>query len=244
MGWSWLLHAAPHASGQERTARAEEVRKELAGSAKPTPCCGARRKPFAATRRCGALLPRFVWAAGRSDPRSRDIDRMPGAGAQASARTYQLRDVKGRLTRVEVLLASGLLRSARGLLERVERSKHFLTSTGSGQRGVQHGLPEPQGSFGILRACRPRKSGAAPWLTGRPRARSRADARDHPDHPGVGHPAPGPGGGRRQRELELRRALRTMPDGRRRYKLAVDRARSEGRLKAGSEGYPPDLEVW
>src|SRR5258706_13898103 len=68
-------------------------------------------------------------------------------GLKPSARTYQLEDVKGAdLTRVEVLLAvEGSYDQLVGFLERVVRSKHFLTIDRSGlSAGSNTGSPRPR----------------------------------------------------------------------------------------------------
>ena len=114
------------------TARAEEVRKELAREREAN---AVLRRQAEAIRGNAADAARFyrefvVGSRAELIPLLEDIDRMATEpGLKPSARTYQLEDVKGAdLTRVEVLLAvEGSYDQLVGFLERVERSKHFLT---------------------------------------------------------------------------------------------------------------------
>ena len=65
-------------------------------------------------------------------------------GLKPSARTYKLEDVKGAdLTQVEVLLAvEGSYGQLMGFLDRVERSRHFLTIDRVGLSAGETGSPK------------------------------------------------------------------------------------------------------
>lgn len=114
------------------TARAQEVRKDLGREREAT---ALLRRQAEAIRGNAADAARFysqfvVGSRAELIPLLEDIDRMATEpGLKPSARTYQLEDVKGAdLTRVEVLLAvEGSYGQLVGFLDRVERSKHFLT---------------------------------------------------------------------------------------------------------------------
>ncbi len=114
------------------TARAEEVRKELAREREANAVLRRQAEAIRANAADAARFYREFVVGSRAEliPLLEDIDRMATEpGLKPSARTYQLEDVKGAdLTRVEVLLAvEGSYDQLVGFLERVERSKHFLT---------------------------------------------------------------------------------------------------------------------
>ena len=114
------------------TARAAEVRKDLARERDAT---AVLRRQAEAIRGNTADTSRFyrefvVGSRAELIPLLEDIDHMATEpGLKPSARTYKLEDVKGaELTRVEVLLAvAGSYTQLVAFLDKVERSKHFLT---------------------------------------------------------------------------------------------------------------------
>jgi Tfp pilus assembly protein PilO len=114
------------------TARAEEVRKELAREREAT---AVLRRQAEAIRGNTADTARFyrefvVGSRAELIPLLEDIDHMATEpGLKPSARNYQLEDVKGAdLTQVVVTLGvEGSYDQLVGFLDRVERSKHFLT---------------------------------------------------------------------------------------------------------------------
>jgi Tfp pilus assembly protein PilO len=114
------------------TARAEEVRKELAREREATAVLRRQAEAIRGNETDTARFYREFVVGSRAEliPLLEDIDHMATEpGLKPSARTYQLEDVKGAdLTRVMVLLAvEGSYHQLVGFLDRVERSKHFLT---------------------------------------------------------------------------------------------------------------------
>ena len=114
------------------TARAQEVRKELAREREVTAVLRRQGEAIRGNTADSGRFYRELVVGSRTEliPLLEDIDRMATEpGLKPSARTYQLEDVKGAdLTRVEVLLAvEGSYDQLVGFLDRVERSRHFLT---------------------------------------------------------------------------------------------------------------------
>jgi Tfp pilus assembly protein PilO len=114
------------------TARAEEVRKELAREREATAVLRRQAESIRGNTTDTARFYREFVVGSRAEliPLLEDIDHMATEpGLKPSARTYQLEDVKGAdLTRVEVQLAvEGSYDQLVAFLDRVERSKHFLT---------------------------------------------------------------------------------------------------------------------
>jgi Tfp pilus assembly protein PilO len=147
------------------TSRAEKVRKELAREREAT---AVLRRQAEAIRGNTAEASRFysefvVGSRAELIPLLEDIDRMATEpGLKPSARTYKLEEVKGAdLTRVEVLLAvEGSYHQLVGFLDRVERSKHFLTVDRIGlTAGLTAGSPSLKVELSAYLLGKPAKEG-------------------------------------------------------------------------------------
>jgi len=169
-GWSGCLHAAPTLQVKSATP-ARKSAEGAARSAKPTPCCGARRKPFAQRGGCGALTTASRGGSRRADPAPETSTAWPRSRGSSPAPTLHSRSQGADLTQSKSCRGRGLY--DHGGLPRAGRAPSTSSpSTGSGSApGSTTGSPSLRVELSAyLRGTRPRKSGAAPWLTGRPRS--------------------------------------------------------------------------
>ena len=114
------------------TARAAEVRKDLAREREVTAMLRRQGEAIRGNTADSARFYREMVVGSRTEliPLLEDIDHMATEpGLKPSARNYKLEDVKGAdLTQVVVQLGvEGSYQQLMGFLDRVERSKHFLT---------------------------------------------------------------------------------------------------------------------
>lgn len=129
------------------TARAEAVRKDLAQEREVTAMLRRQGEAIRGNTADSSRFYREFVVGSRTEliPLLEDIDHMATEpGLKPSARTYKLEDVKGAdLTQVEVLLAvEGSYGQLMGFLDRVERSRHFLTIDRVGLSAGETGSPK------------------------------------------------------------------------------------------------------
>lgn len=147
------------------TARAQEVRKELAREREATAVLRRQAEAIRGNETDSARFYREYVVGSRAEliPLLEDIDHMATEpGLKPSARTYKLEDVKGAdLTQVVVLLGvEGSYDQLVGFLDRVERSKHFLTIDRIGlTAGSSTGAPSLKVELSAYLKGKPAKEG-------------------------------------------------------------------------------------
>jgi Tfp pilus assembly protein PilO len=147
------------------TARAEAVRQELAREREVTAVLRRQGEAIRGNTADSARFYREFVVGSRTEliPLLEDIDHMATEpGLKPSARTYRLEDVKGAdLTQVVVLLGvEGSYDQLVGFLDRVERSKHFLTIDRVGlSAGDSSGSPKLRVELSAYLRGKPPKEG-------------------------------------------------------------------------------------